>query len=52
MENWFVSKDGYAREAILALRLVETTDEARKTTYQFVIDGGAYDGMTSETADS
>ena len=52
MENWFVSKDGYAREAILALRLVETTDEAGKTTYQFVIDGGAYDGMTSETADS
>lgn len=52
MENYFVSKDGYARESILAIRLVETTDDTGKTIYQFVIDGGAYDGMTSETADS
>lgn len=46
--EYFCSEAGDVRESGISVKLTSSTDDEGNVTYQFVINGGKYNGLTSE----
>ncbi|WP_122789959.1 S-layer homology domain-containing protein [Intestinibacillus sp. Marseille-P6563] len=49
VKNLFYSPDGFARDSILSFRMKKTVADDGNVSWNCVINGGSFDGQTSET---